>query len=59
MTFCDVDMQAHIREERLAAAAQTIINAVTLPPRLVTLVLIYVHQQGVGEFCQALNVTAE
>ncbi|MEO0407149.1 MAG: hypothetical protein AAF289_07360 [Cyanobacteria bacterium P01_A01_bin.135] len=59
VTLCDADMQAHIHEGRLATAAQTLVNAVTLPPRLVTLVVIYVHQQGVASFCEALNVTVE
>ncbi|MGB3615689.1 MAG: hypothetical protein WBA10_17975 [Elainellaceae cyanobacterium] len=59
VALCDVDIQAHIREGRLATAAQTLVNAVTLPPRLVTLVVIYVHQQGITEFCHALNVTLD
>jgi len=59
VALCDADIQAHIHEGRLATAAQTLVNAVTLPPRLVTLVIIYTHQQGIAEFCQALNVTLD
>lgn len=59
VTLCATDVQAHIGESRLAAAAQTLVNAVTLPPRLVALVIIYVDRQGVETFCDALKVTVE
>ncbi|MGF1513030.1 MAG: hypothetical protein ACFB5Z_04945 [Elainellaceae cyanobacterium] len=59
VALCEPPVQAHIHAERLAAAAQTLVNAVDLSPRLVTLVVIYVHQQGVSKFCQALDAALD
>ncbi len=59
VTLCDTNVQAYIDSDRLAAAAQTLVNAVNLSPRLVTLIIIYAHQYGIAKFCQVLNVTQD